>query len=180
MNSKKVNRNLPSKKSSNSSNKEIYYAKYSSPLGFLWVGTYQNQLCFISKTIPETIKTLLYSLKKTAQVPPLLKKELDQYFSGRLKEFRFPTYFLTGTLFEQKVWKALKTIPYGETRSYAWLAKKIGHPQAVRAVGGANGKNCLPIVIPCHRVIKSDGQLGGYSGGIELKKKLLELEGITL
>ncbi len=81
-----------------------------------------------------------------------------------------------GTEFQHKVWNELCNIPYGETRSYKDIARKIGNPRAVRAVGGANNKNKLMIVVPCHRVIGTDGSLTGYAGGIEVKKKLLDLE----
>ena len=83
---------------------------------------------------------------------------------------------MLGTEFQKRVWKALLTIPYGETMSYGELAKKIGEPKAVRAVGAANGQNPIPIIVPCHRVIGSDGSLTGFGGGLENKKKLLELE----
>ncbi len=181
MNSKKVNKNIQKNRQSSLS-KEIQYGKYLSPLGLLWIGLYQNELCLISKDISniKKLNRFFSEFEEIEKLPLKLKKELDQYFSGKSKEFNYPLHFFSGTEFEQKVWKALQTIPYGETRSYAWLAKKIGNPQAVRAVGGANGKNQIPIVIPCHRVINSNGKLGGYSGGLSFKKKLLELEGITL
>jgi len=85
-----------------------------------------------------------------------------------------------GTPFQQKVWKVLQTIPYGETRTYKWVAQKIGKPKAVRAVGQACGANPLPLIIPCHRVVASGNKLGGFSGGLRLKKKLLRREGIIL
>ena len=102
-------------------------------------------------------------------------RQLNAYFAGELKEFEIPLLML-GTEFQKRVWKALLTIPYGETMSYGELAKKIGEPKAVRAVGAANGQNPLPIIVPCHRVIGSDGSLTGFGGGLENKKKLLELE----
>lgn len=181
MNAKKVNKNIQKNRGANLS-KAIEYGKYQSPFGLLWIGLYQNELCFISKDTYK-IKKLNHffsEFEEIEKIPFKLKKELDQYFAGNSKGFHYPLHFFSGTIFERKVWKALLTIPYGETRSYAWLAKKIGNPQAVRAVGGANGKNQIPIVIPCHRVINSNGKLGGYSGGLSFKKKLLELEGITL
>ena len=101
--------------------------------------------------------------------------QLEEYFSGTRKSFDLPLE-INGTEFQLKVWKALCNIPYGETRSYKDIAEKIGNPKAVRAVGGANNKNKLMIVVPCHRVIGADGSLTGYAGGIEVKKKLLELE----
>ena len=102
-------------------------------------------------------------------------RQLNAYFAGELREFEIPLLML-GTEFQKRVWKALLTIPYGETMSYGELAKKIGEPKAVRAVGAANGQNPIPIIVPCHRVIGSDGSLTGFGGGLENKKKLLELE----
>jgi methylated-DNA-[protein]-cysteine S-methyltransferase len=84
-----------------------------------------------------------------------------------------------GTDFEKKVWETLRKIPYGETRTYKWLAEEIGKPQAFRAVGNALGKNPIPIIFPCHRVIESDGSLGGYSGGVDIKRRLIEIEYYT-
>jgi len=102
-------------------------------------------------------------------------RQLQAYFGGELKEFDLPLA-LEGTDFQLRVWKALRTIPYGETISYAQLAQCIGNPKAVRAVGLANGSNPIPIIVPCHRVIGSDGSLTGFGGGLSTKKKLLELE----
>ena len=83
---------------------------------------------------------------------------------------------MEGTPFQKKVWKAIATIPYGETRSYKWIAQKIGHPKAVRAVGQACGANPFPFIIPCHRVVASNGKIGGFSLGLKLKRRLLKLE----
>ncbi len=102
--------------------------------------------------------------------------ELKEYFEGSLTEFTLPLA-PEGTEFQKRVWRALCTIPYGETRSYGEIAKLIGNPKACRAVGGANNKNPIMIVIPCHRVIGADGSLVGYAGGTDIKKRLLELEG---
>lgn len=109
---------------------------------------------------------------------PLLAEALSQlraYFEGRLREFQLPLD-MAGTDFQLRVWRHLQTIPYGETRSYSWIAEAIGRPAAVRAVGAANGANPVPIVVPCHRVIGADGKLVGYGGGLPLKKRLLALE----
>ena len=109
---------------------------------------------------------------------PLLReaaRQLRSYFAGKLWEFCLPLD-LQGTGFQTRVWAELCAIPYGETRSYAEIAAAIGRPTAVRAVGAANGANPLPVVVPCHRVIGSRGSLVGYGGGLELKKRLLELE----
>jgi methylated-DNA-[protein]-cysteine S-methyltransferase len=109
---------------------------------------------------------------------PLLVEAINQlraYFAGGLRVFQLPLA-MTGTEFQLRVWNLLREIPYGETRSYRDLAAALGMPRAVRAVGAANGTNPLAIVVPCHRVIGSDGSLTGYGGGLALKKKLLELE----
>ena len=103
------------------------------------------------------------------------RKQLEQYFKGERKEFELPVK-LKGTEFQQRVWRALREIPYGETRSYGDIAEEIGSPRAARAVGGANNKNPVMIIVPCHRVIGSDGSMVGFGGGIELKRQLLELE----
>lgn len=102
-------------------------------------------------------------------------KELFEYFSGKRRVFSIPLYAL-GTEFQSKVWEFLKTIPYGETTSYADIARKIGNPKACRAVGGANNRNPLPIFVPCHRVVGKSGQLVGYAGGLEIKDFLIRLE----
>jgi methylated-DNA-[protein]-cysteine S-methyltransferase len=102
-------------------------------------------------------------------------RQLQAYFRGELREFDVPLA-LEGTEFQRRVWNALRGIPYGETISYLQLAERIGNPKAVRAVGLANGSNPIPIIVPCHRVIGSDGSLTGFGGGISTKKKLLELE----
>ncbi|MFH0960868.1 MAG: methylated-DNA--[protein]-cysteine S-methyltransferase [Pseudomonadota bacterium] len=102
--------------------------------------------------------------------------ELDDYFSSRSLSFATPLHFTRGTPFQVQVWNELLKIPAGETRSYSQIAQNIGHPKATRAVGSANGKNPIPILVPCHRVINSNGSLGGYSSGVKIKKALLNLE----
>ena len=101
--------------------------------------------------------------------------ELEQYFAGTLRDFTVPVK-LHGTPFQLAVWQELLKIPYGETRSYKDIACAIGKPKATRAVGGANHNNPISIIVPCHRVIASDGSLGGYGGGLDIKQRLLELE----
>jgi methylated-DNA-[protein]-cysteine S-methyltransferase len=109
--------------------------------------------------------------------PVLLETErqLQEYFAGRRREFALPLHF-RGTEFQRRVWNALLTIPYGQTRSYAQIARQIGCPTAVRAVGAANGRNPLSIIAPCHRVVGSNGKLTGFAGGLEAKARLLSLE----
>jgi methylated-DNA-[protein]-cysteine S-methyltransferase len=103
-------------------------------------------------------------------------QELRAYFAGKLRVFQVPLD-MEGTEFQLSVWNALTRIPYGETRSYAQIAQTVARPNAVRAVGAANGANPVAIIVPCHRVIGSNGTLTGYGGGLPLKKRLLELEG---
>jgi methylated-DNA-[protein]-cysteine S-methyltransferase len=109
-----------------------------------------------------------------------LARQLKQYAAGKPVRFKVPLDLSAGTPFQQAVWRAMMTIPRGETRSYAWIAKKIGRPRATRAVGAACGANNIPVIVPCHRVVASDGTLGGFSGGLPLKRKLLALEGVVL
>ncbi len=107
------------------------------------------------------------------------RTELQEYFAGRRREFTIPLD-LRGTEFQLRCWRELLRIPYGETRSYAQLAEAVGSPKGFRAVGHANGQNPIAIIVPCHRVIASDGTLGGYGGGLRIKEELLRLEGARL
>jgi methylated-DNA-[protein]-cysteine S-methyltransferase len=107
------------------------------------------------------------------------KKQLEQYFAGKRTAFDIPLD-LEGTDFQQLAWRALCRIPFGKTISYGDQAKNIKKPKAFRAVGSANGKNPIPIIVPCHRVVASDGSLGGYSLGLKMKKQLLALEGVSV
>lgn len=106
-----------------------------------------------------------------------LRDELTAYFEGTLREFSVPLD-MRGTPFQLRVWSALQEVGYGELRTYGQVAAGMGAPQAVRAVGAANGANPVPIIVPCHRIIGSSGQLVGYGGGLDLKRRLLELEGV--
>ncbi len=130
------------------------------------------------KTAPTTKaadKNAVLLENSPAQMEPYVT-ELEEYFAGHRRHFTFPLD-LRGTLFQQSCWRALIDIPYGETRTYAQIARAIGQPQAFRAVGMANNRNPIAIVVPCHRVIASDGTLCGYGGGLHIKRQLLELEG---
>jgi O-6-methylguanine DNA methyltransferase len=113
--------------------------------------------------------------KSSSKLRPYVR-ELREYFAGKRRAFTFPLD-LRGTPFQVQCWTALLAIPYGETRSYADIARAVGKAQAFRAVGLANNRNPIAIVVPCHRVIASDGTLCGYGGGLDIKRKLLELEG---
>jgi methylated-DNA-[protein]-cysteine S-methyltransferase len=116
--------------------------------------------------------------------PPLfirkLSRQLQQYAEGKAVHWDIPLDLSAGTIFQQSVWRTLKTIPRGETRSYGWVAKQIGKPKSSRAVGMACGANPIPVVIPCHRVIASDGSIGGFGGGLPMKRRLLQIEGLSL
>lgn len=148
----------------------LCYEKFESPFGILYLIFSGSQLSEISFQRPSDIP-----FRKGAATVSF-RGELKKYFSGSKIHFRQKTTFLTGTEFEKKVWAALKKIPFGETRSYKWIAEQIGNPGAARAAGRALSKNPVPIVIPCHRVIASDGSIGGYALGVDMKKHLLEME----
>lgn len=154
--------------------------KTPSPLGPLYLVASPQGLQEVSRqkrTAPMTA-----SLKEPAPEIRILAQavqELEEYFAGKRQRFGIPLD-PCGTPFQQKVWRELQKIPYGKTCSYKDIAARIKNTKAVRAVGGANGKNPLCIVIPCHRVIAADGSIGGYSGGLPMKRKLLALELSTL
>ena len=107
-----------------------------------------------------------------------LQDDLERYFAGEKVDFNWPLALNGATPFRRDVWRTLCRVPYGETRSYRWVAEQIGQAGAARAVGQANGANRFPLVIPCHRIIASDGSLGGYTGGLDIKRSLLTHEGI--
>lgn len=149
------------------------YAIYMSPFGNMKIGYRDDKIIFIK--IDDSIDDEVRKNSKDTLVTQKVMNQLDEYFSGDRKYFDFE-YELTGTEFQLKVWKALTSIPYGETRSYKDIAIMIGNEKASRAVGMANNKNPITIAIPCHRVIGSTGKLVGYFGGLDMKASLLELE----
>lgn len=115
--------------------------------------------------------------------PPFIHKfsrQLKLYADGKPVRWSVPVDLSAGTNFQQKVWRALTKIPRGETRSYGWVARKVGQPGASRAVGAACGANPVPVIVPCHRVIASDGSLGGFGGGLPMKRRLLRVEGVEV
>lgn len=148
---------------------------YDSPIGTLYIGGKENKLHFICHENNRTnrFNHSTYTLDNHAFNEA--KKQLDDYFKGDLTTFSF-NYHLNGTDFQKKVWKKLTEVPYGETRTYKELAEMIGHPKAYRAVGGALNKNPLLIMIPCHRIVGSQGDLTGFAGGLDQKQYLLQLE----
>jgi len=148
----------------------IFYDIFESPIGLLYLIFSGGFLVGISFKKPSHIAF------KKGVAPEDFKKELTAYFQGSQANFTQKIKFLKGTEFERVVWSILREIPYGETRTYKWVAERMGKPLATRAVGRALSKNPIPIVLPCHRVIESDGSLGGYSSGVNIKRRLLELE----
>ena len=155
---------------------DIYYLNLKSPVGELQIAENSSGVLaihFNKKEKPPDNG----SWKRVDRLKTEIVKQLEEYFRGERFEFNVPLA-PHGTPFRMRVWEGLQTIPYGETISYLDLAKKIGTPEAVRAVGAANGANPLPIVIPCHRVIGHNGKLVGYGGGLEIKKYLLSMESL--
>ena len=108
------------------------------------------------------------------------RRQLLDYLTGRRNSFDMPLDLTGGTSFQRQVWRTLQRVPYGKLRSYQWIAARVGGPQYARAVGNAVGANPLPIVIPCHRIVAHDASLGGFSGGLSMKRKLLGLEGTLI
>ena len=120
-----------------------------------------------------------YTLReKDNGVLHMTKLQLEEYFQGRRVKFNLTVNFLSGTPFQQSVWRAVERIPYGTVKTYGQIAAELGNPRAMRAVGAANGANPVPIVIPCHRVVQSNGKLGGYGGGLDIKDALLRMEDV--
>ncbi|MGM9988278.1 MAG: methylated-DNA--[protein]-cysteine S-methyltransferase [Bacillaceae bacterium] len=147
----------------------VYY--YETSIGK--IGIAENGLAITHIFFGE--KMMQAELKETERIKEALK-QLEEYFQGTRRQFDL-TLHLEGTEFQQRVWRALQAIPYGETRSYKQIAEMIGNPKASRAVGMANNKNPIPIIIPCHRVVGANGSLVGYAGGLEIKQQLLNIEG---
>jgi len=161
---------------------KVYYSFFdTSLLGKVFVASTERGVCMVDFLKSE--KTFLKRLKerflgKTVRDDQKNKEVLSQlkrYLKGDLKRFDCKLDF-KGTPFQEKVWSALVRIPYGQTRSYKEIARVIGHPKAFRAVGNANGRNSIPLIIPCHRVIESNGGLGGFGHGIKVKRWLLDFE----
>jgi methylated-DNA-[protein]-cysteine S-methyltransferase len=158
---------------------------YKTQVGELMLGSYQDQLCIadwryrkMRTSIDLRIQTGLNTVyeERTSAVMERCQEQLEEYFSAKRRNFNIPL-LLVGTEFQKKVWNQLLQIPFGKTETYLGLAKKMHNELAIRAVASANGANAVSIIIPCHRVIGSKGELTGYAGGLTAKKKLLRLEG---
>jgi O-6-methylguanine DNA methyltransferase len=155
----------------------LYYAQINSPIGPLNLAISDKGLVaveFRRDDFPRQSKNISWEHSSSKAAP--FAAQLAEYFAGQRREFTFPLD-LRGTPFQLNCWRALLAIPYGETRTYADIARAVSKPQAFRAVGMANNRNPIAIVVPCHRVIASDGTLCGYGGGLAVKRRLLELEG---
>lgn len=156
--------------------------KIDTPLGPMIAIVDDNQLFLLEFTDRKGIELEIERLRKTGNIDfgnnytlITIQKEIHAYFEGKLIAFETPPVF-QGTIMQQKIWKTLQHVPYGETKTYSELAELAHYSQAVRAVASAIGSNQLAILIPCHRVINKNGNLGGYSGGLNRKKWLLEFE----
>ncbi|MGE6107008.1 methylated-DNA--[protein]-cysteine S-methyltransferase [Aeromonas sobria] len=155
----------------------IRYDLLATPCGPLLVAIEERGLCRVDFLAGERPPLIQDAWRQDPQALAPFLAEFRDYFAGRLQRFTLPLA-AQGTAFQQSVWQALCDIPYGETRSYGDIARAIGKPSAVRAVGAANGRNPLSIIVPCHRVIGQNGSLTGYAGGLPIKQALLALEGI--
>ncbi len=163
----------------------VYYGELASPIGPLTLCATDLGLCLIKfGSLAETRESMNQWLRLQVGAVELrpdeeklaeAKHQLTAYFAGELREFTLPLD-MRGTPFQRQVWGALLTIPYGESASYKEMALAVGNRQAVRAVGGANNRNPVPVIVPCHRVIGAAGALVGYAGGLAVKSRLLELE----
>ncbi|MSP64381.1 MAG: methylated-DNA--[protein]-cysteine S-methyltransferase [Ignavibacteria bacterium] len=161
----------------------IYLSNYKSPIGVLKIYSTEKGLCHLALPKTKLVETQKWfnkyyftnNIKKSNSINKLIHLELKNYFKGKSRKFT-NSFDLRGTPFQIKVWKELLKIPFSKVISYKQLANNVKNKNAFRAVGSANGKNPISIIIPCHRVINQNGKLGGYSGGLSIKKYLLELE----
>lgn len=156
---------------------QLSYQFLDSPVGQLKLVAHETALVAVLWENENPNRVRLAALVEDRQHPILLKtaQQLNEYFAGKRQQFDLPLDF-EGTEFQQQVWQALLTIPFGETRSYKQIAEQIGNVKAVRAVGAANGKNPISIIAPCHRVVGANGKLVGFAGGLENKEILLKIE----
>lgn len=164
--------------------KNIHIRFYKTKYADFILGSFDNKLCMLDyknrrnrDTVDNRIKKGLAAdfIEQDDEVMELTRSQIDEYFLGKRTEFDLPL-LMVGTDFQRQVWDALIKIPYGQTSSYLQLARSINNEKAVRAVAAANGANSMSIIIPCHRIIGSNGDMTGYAGGIPVKKELLRLE----
>lgn len=171
-----------------SEKKYLYYTSLETPLGEMIACSEDRGICMLEFADHKNLKKKLDEISKVLQMELIQEKnnylnilntELKEYFEKKRKDFSIPISMI-GTEFQKEVWRTISKIPYGQTISYLQEARKMGRPKAVRAVANANGQNKISIVIPCHRIIGSNGKLTGYGGGVWRKQKLLELENVSL
>jgi len=163
---------------------KIYFSGYNSPVGQLYLAATDKGLLRIAPAKGSELSFIMdlgishFDVVHSEKPFEALKKQLTAYFKGRPVVFRFKADISRGTDFQKSIWRILSNLLPGQMVTYGMLAREIGRPKASRAVGQAVGANPLPVIIPCHRVIASDGSLGGFAWGIKVKKKLLSIEGI--
>ncbi len=156
-----------------------HYCYYLAPIGELLLVEEKGKLEQLMFPNHHQNKQINPEWKKDKSPFSKIIRQLDDYFSGKSTSFSLEMS-PSGTDFQKRVWKELSKIPFGETIHYGLLAERIGNPNASRAVGMANGKNPIPVIVPCHRVIGKDGSLTGFGGGLDIKKQLLQLEGVIV
>ena len=166
---------------------DIVVSSYKSSIGELLIGSVEQKLCLMDFRYRRMRKAVDKRLAQffgaqfvdgTNGLIERTVQQIEEYLNGRRQSFDLPTLFV-GTPFQISVWKYLLAIPYGETRTYAEMALAVGRPTAIRAVGSANGANAMSLIVPCHRIVESSGGLGGYAGGLSIKKRLLLIEGAS-
>jgi O-6-methylguanine DNA methyltransferase len=165
---------------------KLEYVVFQTAFG--WVGILSSPRGLLNVTLPQLTmadaQRALGDIRHQAIWSPSLSDDLatrvSAYFVGQEATFPDALDFSMATRFQRKVWEATRLIPYGQTRSYGWVAEQVGKPRAARAVGQAMGANPLPIIVPCHRVLATGGLLGGFGGGLEMKRRLLSLEGAAV
>lgn len=162
----------------------ISHLSIETPMGPVWLGATPKGLFYLhlGKLDAEALQAFFagrreVGFREGGEIVERAAREVAHYLAGRQRKFTVPLDLTGSSAFARKVWRATGRIPYGETRSYAWVADRAGGPNFARAVGGALGANPVPIVIPCHRVVGAGGALGGFTGGLRLKTWLLEFEG---
>lgn len=164
---------------------KMFFTEWQSPIGRFYIASSEKGLVQLNLRDKDHFSRELHNsfpdadLVESEEKNQLVIRQLNEYFAGERKEFSVPLH-LNGTEFHQRVWRALCEIPFGKTASYKEIAERIGNPKAMRAVGQANHRNPIPIIIPCHRVIGANGHLTGYGGGMDMKEKLLSHEGVAL
>lgn len=164
----------------------VYYAAMDTPIGRVLVACTKSGLARVSfnqnevSFVRELVKVLQAEAARSVRELALVTKQLQRYFAGRCQRFDVPVDLQRLTPFQRRVLGATRRIPSGHVVSYGEIARRIGQPKASRAVGQALGRNPIPIVIPCHRVISGDGGLGGYTGGLHIKRRLLAIEGVEI